>query len=60
MINLLDVSGQDDFRAFPRSRDDCFDFMRREILRFVNDEEDSLQTATANVSQRSHFEFVFE
>ena len=59
VVDLLYISGEDDFRSFSGASDDRFDFVRREILSLVNNEEDSLQTATSNVSKRRNFQMIF-
>ena len=40
LINLLDISCEDNLGSFPCSRDNGFDFMRRKVLSFIDDEVD--------------------
>ena len=40
MINLVDVSGNHDLHGVAGARDDGFDFVRREVLGFIDNEED--------------------
>ena len=42
VVNLLDVAGEDDLGPFACTGDDRFDFVRRQVLSFIDDEEDSL------------------
>ncbi len=61
MINLPDVTGENDLGPFTCPRNNCFDLMRREILGFIHNEVDLLQAATANVCERRDEQlFVFE
>jgi hypothetical protein len=58
MVDLLDIARQDDFRPLPGTGDDRLDFVGREVLGLVHDEIDPLQTASANVRQRSDFQLL--
>ena len=57
LIDLLDVSGEDDLRPFPGPRDDGLDFVGRQVLGFVDDKEHPLQAAAADVGQGRDDEF---
>jgi hypothetical protein len=52
MIDLIDVTGKDNLRAFAGARNDRLHLVGSQILSFIDYEEDPLQTAPANVGQR--------
>ena len=56
MIDLLEVAGQDNFRALASSCDDCLHLVRRQILSLVHNEIRPLQAAAANVRQWGNFD----
>lgn len=60
-VDLVDIAGEYDFGVVAGAGDDGFDFVRGEVLGFVDDEEDVGEAATANVSEGGYEDFfVFD
>src|SRR6185312_14356583 len=51
VIDLINITRQNDFRVTPRPSDDGFDLMRSQILRLIHNQVLFWNTATPNVSQ---------
>ena len=58
LIDLPDISGEHNLGSFTGAGDDRLDLVRRQVLCFIDDEENLLQAAAANVGQRRDEELL--
>src|SRR5438105_15943774 len=56
VIDLVRIAGQDDLRSLAGARDDGFDLVRGEILRFVYNDELLRDAAAPDVGERLRLE----
>ena len=57
-IDLAHVTGQDDFAVFPSACDDGLHFVRRQVLRFIDDEDGVGQRPAADVGEGANGDFL--
>lgn len=57
MVDLENVAGEDHFGVFAGAGDDGLDFMRCQVLGFVNDKVSVDEAAAADIGQRGDHEF---
>ena len=51
-VDLVNVSGKDNFGILTGARNNSFDFMRRQVLRLIDDKAHILDTPAANIRKR--------
>ena len=56
VVDLVRIAGEDDLGVGTAPGDDSLDLMRREILRFVDDQELIRKRATTDVRERFHLD----
>ena len=58
-VDLEDIAREDHLGAFSGTGDDGFDFVRREVLGLVHDEEHLPQAAAADIGQWRNQQLLF-
>lgn len=58
LVNLSNITGEDDLGTLSGPRNDCFDFVGREILGLINNEVDPLQASSPDIGQWGDEQFL--